>query len=151
MDAGNLYKATEIARTISDEFLGTDLVSVRSRELDRALQAVYLLQAVGRNDRANEVAGAMLDTMTSMRRTGRYGFGFTDVITHVALGDRPGALAALREAIDSGLRSDWWRLGMPYTDSMREEPEWNAMIEELEADMARQWQWFEAHKDDPLL
>ena len=63
--------------------------------------------------------------------------------------DRPAAIAA-REAIDSGLREDWWRTRHPLLDHMREEPEWNAMIDELEADISRQRGWFFKHRDDPL-
>ena len=150
LEAGNFYKATEIARIISAEYFGHEPVSVPPRGLSQALQAVYLLQEVGRNDRANEVAEAILETMNNLPRIGRYGYGFWDVFVHVARGDRARALIALREAVDSGLRSDWWRLKMPHTVSMHEDAEWNAMIGELEADMARQWEWYLAHKDDPL-
>jgi hypothetical protein len=49
-----------------------------------------------------------------------------------------------------GWRVGWWELrSMPY-DLMREDPEWIDLINELEADIARQRQWFENHKDDPL-
>jgi hypothetical protein len=56
----------------------------------------------------------------------------------------------MREAISMGWREDWWRLHSRYYDSMQEEPEWADLVNELEADIARQRQWYEDHKDDPL-
>ena len=41
-------------------------------------------------------------------------------------------------------------LRSPHYDSMRQEPEWIDLVNELEADIARQRQWYEEHKDDPL-
>jgi hypothetical protein len=42
------------------------------------------------------------------------------------------------------LRHDW-RL-----ESLHQDPEFIAMVNELEADIRRQRQWYEDHKDDPL-
>ncbi len=50
------------------------------------------------------------------------------------------AIAALREAIDSGWRSLWWyylKLDKNL-DSIRDEPEFQAMVKEVESDMAEQ-------------
>ena len=66
---------------------------------------------------------------------------------------------ALREAIDVGWRVSWpyprdgswytlhqdWKLAILHQD-----PEFIAMMNELEADIAQQRQWFDDHKDDPL-
>ncbi len=60
------------------------------------------------------------------------------------------AISALREAINAGWSWGWWQLNFPYYDSMREEQEWVDLVNELEADIARQQQWYEDHKDDPL-
>ncbi len=47
-------------------------------------------------------------------------------------------------------RRSWCRLRFPVYDPMREEPEWISLINKLETDIARQRQWYEDHKDDPL-
>ena len=66
-------------------------------------------------------------------------------------GEKHKAKSALREAIDVGWRYNWWWvLGSPYFDSIRQDPEWVSLVTELEADIARQRQWAEDHKDDPL-
>jgi hypothetical protein len=69
----------------------------------------------------------------------------------VLRGEREKALAELRAVIDSGWRLGWHDLQAPYiTKAMNDLPEWNAMMAELEADISRQREWYETHKDDPL-
>lgn len=50
------------------------------------------------------------------------------------------ALRALRQAVDEGWRSPWWYYLVhdPALDSIRDEPEFQAMLEEIKADMAAQ-------------
>jgi TolB-like protein/Flp pilus assembly protein TadD len=59
---------------------------------------------------------------------------------HALSGDMPNALRALRESIDDGRRPGWWidLLHSPITASLRNEPEFQEMVEELRADMAAQ-------------
>ena len=53
---------------------------------------------------------------------------------------RRASLAALREAIDAGWRSLWWYYleHDKNLDSIRDEPEFKAMVEEVRADIAAQ-------------
>jgi len=74
-------------------------------------------------------------------------------------GDNDRAIAGLREAIDEG-----WRVSLPYPrdgswymlrqdwklQSLPQDPEFIAMVEELEADIEAQRQWFEENKGKPL-
>jgi hypothetical protein len=55
-------------------------------------------------------------------------------------GDKQKALSALRQAIDEGWRSLWWYplKQDPILESLHEEPEFQAMVAEIEADMAAQ-------------
>ncbi len=55
-------------------------------------------------------------------------------------GEKKKALAALRQAIDEGWRFFWWYYLKrdPYLESLHDEPEFHAMIAEIEADMAAQ-------------
>jgi TolB-like protein/DNA-binding winged helix-turn-helix (wHTH) protein/Tfp pilus assembly protein PilF len=113
-------------------------------------RVAYTLYADGQLDRANYLFDGMLEAMQSLHRTRGRAYGVMDVFIHATRGDRQKAISALREAIDMGWRVGWWELrSMPY-DLMREDPEWIDLINELEADIARQRQWFENHKDDPL-
>lgn len=54
-------------------------------------------------------------------------------------GDKQAALGALRDAVDSGWRWAWqWSLSDKNLDSIRNEPEFQAIVAELEHDMATQ-------------
>jgi hypothetical protein len=55
-------------------------------------------------------------------------------------GEKQKALAALQQAIDEGWRDLWWYFLKydPILESLHDEPEFQAMIAEIEADMAAQ-------------
>jgi len=55
-------------------------------------------------------------------------------------GEKQKALAALRRAIDEGWRYFWWYYLKrdPNLESLHDEPEYQAMVAEIEADMAEQ-------------
>jgi hypothetical protein len=55
-------------------------------------------------------------------------------------GEKQKALAALRQAIDEGWRGMWWYFLKhdPSLESLHDEPEFQAMVAEIEADMAAQ-------------
>ena len=63
-----------------------------------------------------------------------------DVKIYAIRGDKQKALSALRQAIDEGWRSLWWYLLKqdPSLESLHDEPEYQAMVAEIEADMAEQ-------------
>jgi hypothetical protein len=68
------------------------------------------------------------------------GYGIADVKIYAIRGDKQKALSALRQAIDEGWRTLWWYylkrdLNL---ESLHDEPEYQAMTEEIEADMAAQ-------------
>ena len=67
------------------------------------------------------------------------GYEWADVEIYALRGEIEKALSALREAIDAGLRHYWWLLPRKLNlQSLWEEPEFLAMMTELETDMARQ-------------
>jgi tetratricopeptide (TPR) repeat protein len=69
-----------------------------------------------------------------------WGYGFANVDLHALRGDKEKALAALREGAASGKRLIWrfQLLYNPNLDSIRDTPEFAAIIAEIEADMAEQ-------------
>jgi glucan phosphorylase len=62
------------------------------------------------------------------------------VYIYALQGDKQKALSALRQAIDEGWRRDWWYhlKHDPSLESLHDEPEFQAMVAEIEADMAAQ-------------
>jgi TolB-like protein/cytochrome c-type biogenesis protein CcmH/NrfG len=69
-----------------------------------------------------------------------WGYGIADVELHALRGEKEQALAALREHAAAGTRYMWrWQLLYnPNLESLHDEPEFQAMIAEIEADMAEQ-------------
>jgi hypothetical protein len=55
-------------------------------------------------------------------------------------GEKQKALSALRQAIDEGWRRMWWYFLKydPSLESLHDEPEYQVMVAEIEADMAAQ-------------
>ena len=70
----------------------------------------------------------------------RPGYGTADVKIYALQGGKKKALSALRRAIDEGWRLSWWYFLKhdPTLESLHDEPEFQAMITEIEADMAEQ-------------
>jgi TolB-like protein/Tfp pilus assembly protein PilF len=130
---------------------GDRIVFNNSDELSGAVLAGYALYATGQKERANSVLDQALDYMKTIDRVRGDGYSELDVIIHVLRGDKQKAVLALREAVDAGWRDNWWRLRYPFFEVMLDEPEWVELMTEIEADIALQMQWFEDHKDSPVL
>lgn len=152
LDSGDVGKARSIWQELAPELYGDEAVVVKpdSSELAKTALVAYTLYIDGELDRANYLFDQALDTMQSMHRMRGTGYQTWDVFIHVTRGEKQKAISALRDAINTGWRSPWWKLNFPYYDFMREEPEWIELLTELEADIGRQRQWYENHKDDPL-
>jgi hypothetical protein len=71
---------------------------------------------------------------------GAGGYGYAEVELYALRGDRERALAALREGAEKGICYLWrfHLLHNPNLDSIRDTPEFAAIVAEIEADMATQ-------------
>jgi tetratricopeptide (TPR) repeat protein len=147
---GEADKARPILQDLVPGLYGAEELMVVADRIGSSTLAAYMLYIDGRLDRANYLFDQVLETMQSMHRTRGRGYGTWDVFIHTVRGERQKAVSALREALDVGWREYWWRLRFPVYDSMREEPEWIELMNEIEADIADQRRWFEEHKDEPL-
>jgi hypothetical protein len=75
-----------------------------------------------------------------MPRLGTDGFGISDALIYAQQGKTKEALAALRQAIDERWRTfSWYYFEHDANlDSIRQEPEFQAMWDEVKTDMAEQ-------------
>jgi TolB-like protein/cytochrome c-type biogenesis protein CcmH/NrfG len=104
------------------------------------LASVYL--QAGEEAKAETLLSAAEAELPHWPQTAAWGagFGFANVDLHVLRGEKEKALVALREGVANGTRF-MWRLQLLYNPnlkSIRDTPEFAAIIAEIEADMAEQ-------------
>jgi TolB-like protein/Tfp pilus assembly protein PilF len=105
-----------------------------------AIDLAYVLSKTGEQERADLLLDRSLTFIETIPRLGLAGFWVSDVKIYAQQGKTEAALAALRQAIDQGWRTYWWYYleHDKNLDSIRHEPEFQAMVEEIKADMAAQ-------------
>ncbi len=117
-----------------------------------------ILHANGETQRRDVLLLAMEEKITTMHRIRGRGYGPIDVFIYAMWGDRDRAIAGLRETIDVGWRVGntrspifWWTLRQDWKlESLHQDSEFIAMLNELGADILKQRQWYEENKDKPL-
>jgi len=100
----------------------------------------YLLQKTGDHARATMLLDRNMTFIQTIPRLGYNGYRIEDARIHMLQGRTELALAATREAVDSGWRS-FWRYSLkrdPVLEPLHGEPEYQAIIAEVEADMTAQ-------------
>ena len=105
-----------------------------------AIDLALILQRKGEQERADKILDRCLTVIQSMPRLGIEGYGISDALIYAQQGKTKEALAALRQAIDERWRTFWWYYleHDPSLESIRDEPEFQAMVKEIEADMTEQ-------------
>jgi TolB-like protein/Flp pilus assembly protein TadD len=107
----------------------------------------------GQRERADVLLEAILDTLDRMRKLQGSGWttGVDDVLVYALQGERDKALTHLERAIDSGWCFFSYDVSRdPNLNAMRDDPDLIALWDKLATRMAREREWFEQHKDDPL-
>jgi TolB-like protein len=136
-----------------------DGLEIAAPDLHSAVTFAAILNANGETQRRDVLLLAAQERIATMHRIRGIGYGIVDVYIHAMRGDRERAIAGLREAIDMGWRvsdnsprdSSWWMIRQDWKlANLHQDPEFIALMNELEADIRRQRQWYEDHKDDPL-
>lgn len=121
------------------------MMVIPNPEIDRinlngAIDLAYFLLRTGEQDAANELLNRCMSLVQSIPRLGWTGSMVADVRIYALQGKTHDALTAFRKAIDEGWRTLWWYYADldPALESIREEPAFQAMVNEVEADMAAQ-------------
>jgi tetratricopeptide (TPR) repeat protein len=140
MRAGNYVEARAAFEKIAPELLNADSPKIGDRNYRAAIDLALILSETGEHERADWLLESSLQYIQQIPRLGTWGYGVADVQIYALQGDKQKALAALRQAIDEGWRNSWWYFLKfdPTLESLHDEPEYQAMIEEIEADMAEQ-------------
>jgi TolB-like protein/Tfp pilus assembly protein PilF len=104
-----------------------------------AIDLALVLTRTGEQERADLLLDRSLTFLPKPRRRGD-GYRISDALIYAQQGKTRAALAALRQVIDQGWREAWWFYfdHDPNLDSIRDEPEFQAMVVEIKADMATQ-------------
>ena len=94
----------------------------------------------GKERRAELLLDLSLEYIRTIPRLGLDGYWIADVQIYALQGKPKKALAALREAIDDGWRTLWWYYleRDPNLKSLRDDAEFQLMLEEIRTDMAAQ-------------
>jgi len=155
---GDMQRARHLMADTFPELL-EDGLELAVTDLEAALGFAAILHANGETQRRDVLLQAIEEQIATMHRVRGAGYGILDVYIHAMRGDRDRAIAGLREAIDVGWRvtwprprnDSWWKLRQDWKlANLHQDPEFITMMNELEADIRRQHQWYEDHKDDPL-
>jgi TolB-like protein len=156
---GDIERARQLMADSFPEFLEdkpdlTSVVTARGGEMNLYAAVVFaaILDANGEMRERDALLAAIEEQIAKMHRIRGVGYGILDVYIYAMRGERDRAVAGLREAIDVGWRGGnfgWstlrydWKLAILHGD-----PEFIALMDELEADIGKQREWYEEHKDD---
>ncbi len=140
--AGRYSKARDLYAERFPEWLREDDLKINdgNRSYRAAINLALILSNTGEQDRADLLLNRSLQYIETHPRLSWDGYGIADVKIYALRGEKQKALSTLRQAIDEGWRSLWWYLLKqdPSLESLHDEPEFQAMVAEIEADMAEQ-------------
>jgi tetratricopeptide (TPR) repeat protein len=135
--AGDFEKAREYAELDDPDFAGDDDPEIDRVNVANIVRYAFILQELGEKQRAKSLLAAALPVVQGLPRTGIGGHGIRDVQILALQGKSFEALTAMREAIDEGFRgtvfTNGWPLTIdPYLASLRNKPEFQAMLNEID-------------------
>jgi tetratricopeptide (TPR) repeat protein len=121
------------------ELLSGDDPMIDNDNYGNAIDLALVLTRTGEQKRADLLLKRSLEYIQTIHRLG-LGYLIADVQIYALQGEKQKALVALRQAIDEGWRTLWWYYLKrdPNLESLHGEPKFQAMVAEIEADMAAQ-------------
>jgi TolB-like protein/Tfp pilus assembly protein PilF len=138
--AGRYPEARALYEKRRPELLNGGDSTVDGRNFFAAIELALVLSKTGEQEHADLLLNRSLEHIQTHPRLGWLGYMIADVQIYALQGDNQKALSALRQAIDEGWRSFFWLLLKHdlTLESLHDEPEFQAMVAEIEADMAAQ-------------
>jgi TolB-like protein/DNA-binding winged helix-turn-helix (wHTH) protein/Flp pilus assembly protein TadD len=140
LSAGRYAEARALYEEIHPELLSDDDPQVGRTNWVPAIDLALVLFNTGEKERADLLLEKSLLHIQNQSRFGNNGYRLMDVEIFALQGEKQKALSTLRQAIDDDWRRYWWYSfeHEPNLGSLRGEPEFQAMKEEIQADMAAQ-------------
>jgi TolB-like protein/Tfp pilus assembly protein PilF len=141
MRAGRYLEARATFEKIAPELLDEGSPKIGNRNYRAAIDLALILSKTGEQEHADQLLNRSLQHIQTLPRLSWYGYGIADVQIYALQGEKQKALVALRQAIDEGWRGYWWWYYLKFDstlESLHDEPEYQAMVAEIEADMAAQ-------------
>lgn len=140
LEAGQYAAARERYAKAFPELFDEKIPEIDKSNYGAAINVAPILFETGEKDRAIMLLRRGLAFLETIERLGYSGYWVTDVQAYALLGETSKALAALREAIDSGWRSLWWYYleHDKCMESLRDNPEFQAMLAEVKSDISAQ-------------
>jgi len=120
--------------------LMTTTIQINGTNYQKAINFAYVLQLTDESEQAELLLKKSFAFLQSRVRLGATGYGINDFKIYALQGKKDEALKALREAVDSGW-SYFWRYDLkfdPNLSALHNEPEYKAIVQELENDMEKQ-------------
>jgi TolB-like protein/class 3 adenylate cyclase/Tfp pilus assembly protein PilF len=141
LTSGRYAEARALYEEVSPQLLDEEAPKIDTLvDSIRAIDLALVLTKTGEQERVDLLLERSLRHMQTRPRLGFAGYWIDDVRIYALQGEKQKAMAALREAIDEGWRAWWWYFleRDPNLESLHDEPEFQAMVEEIRADMAAQ-------------
>ncbi len=140
LKAGRAAEARTLYQTHDPALLNDNEAVIDGTNYRQAIDLALVLAKTGEQDRADYLLNHSLAFVRGKPRLDFVGYGIADVQIYALQGKTEAALTALRQAIDEGWRQFWWYYAEhdPNLDSIRNEPEFQAMMQEIRANMAEQ-------------
>jgi TolB-like protein/Tfp pilus assembly protein PilF len=138
--AGRYAKARALYEESYPELLNEGDPTVDGSNWGAAIDLALVLRKTGEQEHADLLLNRCFQHIQTLPRLGQSGYRIADVRIYALQGDKQKALAALRQAIDEGWRS-FWRYFLKHDSALKplhDEPEYQTIVAEIEADMAEQ-------------
>jgi TolB-like protein/DNA-binding winged helix-turn-helix (wHTH) protein/Flp pilus assembly protein TadD len=138
--SGRYAEARTLYEETNPELLSDDNPEVGRMNFRQAVDLALVLLNTGEKEHANLLLEKSLRYIQTKPRLGINGYDLIDAEIYALRGEKKKALSTVRQAINEGWRRYWWYAFKYEPDfaSLRGEPEYQAMIAEIEADMAAQ-------------
>ena len=147
LDSGNVDAAYAVAEKLMPDLFAAGGLPDGQLPLFPTAMAAKTLSMSGQADRADALHEMMLAQSAGISLAN---LGGMVAALQAESGDTDLAASTLREAVDTGWHFGWQELRLPFFDYMRDVPEWESALNEIEAEVEAQRRWYEENKDKPL-